>query len=255
MRFDEATEYTRENTGSHFLDSGGASGRHWQQPAPARARCVSTDLPDLTEVDCLCGPSINLTAWLAECITEAEDFGASFHEWAAEREGSWFELVSAWMEGQGYTQAAGDNTYNSQNDFSQDFVYEVWQRPESGSEWLYDDDAIVVMFIHTGADIRGGYGRPLFSHASDNTSEHPFPLDWRVKVALSEEGTEDSDPLTEDNGDSPYWDDWYDFVRSCTRAGFEQGRIVIGSDGEPVARVVNPDTGHEVEVSFEWWAE
>ena len=32
ISYNTALEITRENTGKHFLDSGGASGRHWQQP-------------------------------------------------------------------------------------------------------------------------------------------------------------------------------------------------------------------------------
>jgi hypothetical protein len=37
MNIEKIAEYTRQNTGTHFLDSGGESGRHWQQSLPTDA--------------------------------------------------------------------------------------------------------------------------------------------------------------------------------------------------------------------------
>jgi hypothetical protein len=37
MQIEKIAEYTRQNTGTHFLDSGGDSGRQWQRELPNEA--------------------------------------------------------------------------------------------------------------------------------------------------------------------------------------------------------------------------
>jgi len=74
-------------------------------------------------------------------------------------------------------QAARDNTYNSENDFSSNFVFSIFQ-PEDASDWCYSDDVFVVVETHLGGDVRGNYG-PLRVYRVDNIAESGF-LDWVV---------------------------------------------------------------------------
>ena len=82
------------------------------------------------------------------------------------------------MKHLGYTQATRGNTYNTENDLDQNFVYEIWMpTDEEGwaieDDWLYSDDAICVMYLHTGADVRGGYSDPL---AVKWKGDYPLPM-------------------------------------------------------------------------------
>ena len=187
MNYKTVLKYTRYNSGKHFLDSGFESGRHWQQPAPSKDEILlGTDPWDV---------SINLTKLLADTC-EFDVIGAAFYRWhvgISQRWwtrrchwGDWFELVPQYLKMQGYTQLARDNTYNAENDLSQNFVWEVWQRPDTFGlpDWIYADasEVLVVLYIHTGADVRGGYSKPLFC---TYRGDYAVPLDNLVEWYLA----------------------------------------------------------------------
>jgi len=159
-----------------MMDSGGSSGRHWQQPSPGNEPVIlGTDPYDTY---------INLTQLLAD-LFECDIEGARFHKWANDRDGGWFELADQYLESKGYTQLARDNTCNGENDLSQGYVYEVWQRPGADvSDWCYadEDEVLIVLYIHTGADIRGGYSKPLFGNF---TGDYSLPFHNCVEWYLS----------------------------------------------------------------------
>jgi len=147
MKYERVIEFTRYNSGTHFLDSGGDNGRIWQQPPPPN--------------NVIDGESICLTGVLVEHFDEDEALNAAYREWVAERDGSWFETAAEFMEEMGYVSLGRDNTYNSENDFDQVFVYEAWSL-DHGIDWCYSSDVVMTLFVHTGADVRGGYSPPLF---------------------------------------------------------------------------------------------
>ena len=155
------TKYTRYNSGKHFLDSGGESGRLWQQPIEKRS--VWFDKSGEYSV-------ISTDHLLS--FANIHPLHQQFYKW--EQGDSWFDGVLKFMESHGYTQVARDNTYNSENDLSQDFVWEVWDNADS-PDWIYSDSVVIVIYVHTGADIRGGYSKPIICTFD---GDHCMPLDW-----------------------------------------------------------------------------
>lgn len=94
--------------------------------------------------------------------------------WATEQEDAlcrWF----ARLKHQPYEHVTRDNTYNSENDLSANFVFSVFA-PVDRSEWFWCDDVFVVVEKHLGGDVRGNYG-PAEVYCADNIGETGF-LDW-----------------------------------------------------------------------------
>ena len=181
MKRERVIEFTRQNTGKHFLDSGFSSGRIWQQPAPAENADVILDEY----------PLISVTQWLVYCAEEQSEIMVAFDKAAEEDERSdWFEIGSRTMKDLDYIRIVRGNTYNDENDLDQCFIYEIWL-PEGleDEDWIYCEDAICVMYLHTGADIRGGYSAPL---AVKWTCEYSIPMNYCVEYHCEgEEGSEE----------------------------------------------------------------
>jgi hypothetical protein len=173
----------RHNSGKHFLDSGDFYGRHYDKPP------ITKDTPLVTigtwgndEVTA----TIETARFLAETCDVDFDIQKQFEEWAALEENSelsWFEAGEQFAtEVLGLQQLARDNTYNGENDLSQDYVWEVYSENDKG-DWIYDGDAIMVVYAHTGCDVRGGYAYPLFLRCK---GDYAIPVDLCAEFYISE---------------------------------------------------------------------
>jgi len=173
ISIETVSKYTRQNTGSHFLDSGGAYGRIYNKPI----------LKNLASMDGDYGAVISVTHLLAE-FAEIHPLHKQFYKYANRPENvrePWFELGDSFMRERGYTQSCRDNTYNADNDFDQEFVYEIWTPEHSGSDdYLYDDDAVVLIYAHTGCDVRGGYASPMI--VTFPSCEYTMPFDFQCSL-------------------------------------------------------------------------
>lgn len=192
--------YCRWNSGSHFLDSGGAYGRHHEKPPIAKG-CVpvvcearNVNWKGRNGVD-VCA-TIETGHFLADKLNVDREIQAQFDEWAAERDETWFESAETFCsEVLGLEKAASDNVYNGEQDLSQVYQWSVWRTPESNGDWIYDDDALAVIFIHTGCDVRGGYSAPLFCRTN---GEYIVPVDHCAEF-FAESGTDaDGEQLDDD---------------------------------------------------------
>ena len=74
-----------------------------------------------------------------------------------------------------YRQEMRDNTYNSENDFSANFVFSVYV-PDDAADGFYEDDTFVVIERHLGGDVRSNYG-PLAVFRVDSLADTEF-FDW-----------------------------------------------------------------------------
>ena len=177
---EQVISHTRQNTGTHFLDSGGESGRAWQQPAP-------TKLIEIRADGTWWQSAITLTGLLQEHAEVVEDVQAAIEaEYEADREVSNFEVGPRVMKRLGYHEMTRDNTCNwGSNDLDQCFVYEVWSKDE-GEDWIYAEDAVVLVYAHTGADVRGGYARPI---AVRFDGELAIPIELVVSFCYADEST------------------------------------------------------------------
>ena len=173
MKIETALKYTRYNSGMHFLDSGGDNGRIWQQNSPERdVWHDGFDEPG----------TMSLTHILAKKF-EFTKAHRGFYNWLRhnESEQAWMLEIEDFFSQYGFWQrVARDNTFNGENDLDQNFIWEVWQAEHlSGEDWVYGEsngtDYQLVLQVHTGADIRGGYSAPMF--VSFDSDEYILPMD------------------------------------------------------------------------------
>lgn len=164
----------RTNTGRHMLDSGGAYGRHWERN---QERDFASEPESTIEAYCHNGEAEilvthNIYHWLNAAVTYDEEWDEKFHEFAEREEVSdlpWLRVAKAWPghlyehegltvagiygEGSGFTV----NTYNGEDLLSQVLQYVYFEVAE---ERYWYDDGFVVLQIHNGCDVRGGYTEP-----------------------------------------------------------------------------------------------
>jgi hypothetical protein len=172
------TSFTRQNTGKHFLDSGDYYGRVYETPAPCGLFSVARDGT----------VSLTLTGLLAQYATMVAEVQEALEAaLAADERLGHFEVGPQVMEALGYEQVARDNTYNGEQDLDQNFVYEVWQKEGCDREWIYDETAIVLVYAHTGCDVRGGYSTPL---AVRFAGEYSIPVDLVVSFSPADAAAE-----------------------------------------------------------------
>jgi len=161
-----AHEMLIENTGAHILDSGGLYGRHWER---------NRKINDFRKT-----PSINVTVWddgmidvainVYHFITKVlgrdelcERLEKEFYEFAEYKDGSWFNLMAEFskkvLRGKYKYRILGYwNTYNFEynllSQVLQGITFEVSN--ELGTEHY------VILQVHGGCDVRGGYTSPRF---------------------------------------------------------------------------------------------
>lgn len=96
--------------------------------------------------------------------------------WVSEEEPAllrWFARLTC----QQYQHNVRDNTYNSDNDLSANFVFTIYT-PENCGDWCYSDDTFITVETHLGGDVRGNYSN-FKVYRLDNIAESGF-LDWTV---------------------------------------------------------------------------
>lgn len=195
----------RHNTGRKFLDSGDHYGRHYEKPPIDLSDPIAT--LDVWRNDV--SGSMETAAYLnAQCNVDRE-IQDRFDEWAALEENSemsWFEAGETFAtEVLGLTQFARNNTYNTENDLTQNYVWEVYGEEDgSRGDWLYNDDALMVVYAHTGCDVRGGYAYPLFLRS---TTDYAIPVDMCVEYRILEARRDGE--VIEDHGLDERWSNGY----------------------------------------------
>ena len=158
-----------ENTGTHFLDSGGANGRVWQQNAgkvvadfeaqpSATAEIYVREWQGKLVAEVL--PCVNIFHLLTGGALELDDLCHEFNampvnEWDGDYNGVSLD-GSEWLEARGFAMCkesrGGWNTYNWGANHSQ-----VMQGNELTLEGEYGEEKYLLLQIHGGADVRGGY--------------------------------------------------------------------------------------------------
>ena len=157
-----------ENTGTHGLDSGGAYGRNWQRNAGMTcndfdampAAILEIDLrkwQDKPHADMMI--SVNIYHKLTSGILELDDLCRQFNampvdDWKSDLNGV-SDSGENWLSDRGFVwgdRHCGFNTYNWENNFSQ-----VLQGNFVARDGEYGEENYVLLQIHGGADVRGGY--------------------------------------------------------------------------------------------------
>ena len=187
----------RENTGRQICDSGGAYGRwHEKEEIDPESPLCSMEFygwsEDGTPEEGRYGPrgeistTLHAGAFLDEVGEIDRELQAKFESFAANRDDPrepWEDALQAFMEEEypGWECASRGNTYNEESDLDQCFTWWVFVNPEEVSDWIFADDGeyVTILRMHTGCDVRGGYGRPLFvtERFSKGGEGYPIPID------------------------------------------------------------------------------
>jgi len=149
-------EMLTENTGAHILDSGLVYGRHWQ-----RNRAIKdfrkTPVVEVDE-DILLISTFHYLSRHLQRDQESERVEREFYSWADERQyncKSWLMLMLEYAEklqAQGWGPWNSFNTYNWENYLSQVIQGIYILNPEG--------EPYVILQVHNGCDVRGGYTKP-----------------------------------------------------------------------------------------------
>lgn len=148
-------EMLRENTGTHFLDSGGKDGRMWQKNQTKifqKEPRVSYEIYNGEIVH-----SVSLFHYLNE-ILEEDYFSYEVNKFIQElaEESSEYHYINSLDEEieMAFPQIEykGEviNTYNGEENISQTILFRPFLNTET-------DEVYVLLQIHNGADVRGGY--------------------------------------------------------------------------------------------------
>lgn len=149
-------EMLRENTGTHFLDSGGAYGRNWQRNG---ARDFEREAPVGLSFEHGIEVGLNVYHFLKDRLEYSPAMDRrflAFCEKPKNRDEGWLELADKFAEARSvdsmdrpYTR----NTYNGDDLLSQVVQYVGFRDSKSL-------EGYVLLQVHGGCDVRGGYTRP-----------------------------------------------------------------------------------------------
>jgi len=166
---DKLTEMLTENTGRHMLDSGGVYGRNWERN---QGRDFTSEPEGKLEFWQRNGelsilPVVSVYHFLKDRLEYNPELDERYREYV-EEEGLPLDLRSAEsfvesLDGKGlYGDDSGPltvNTYNGEDLLSQVLQYVYWADE--------DGDAHVMLQIHGGCDVRGGYTDPVAFDVTD----------------------------------------------------------------------------------------
>ena len=150
-------QVVRQNTGSHFLDSGFENGRHWQQPLPTKA--IELDFYERGGIIKEVSGTISTSAFL-DSTTEIDQEKTEWLREASQDTSDMREYAKLLAEELGLEAGKVYYTYNEENDLSQNFQYVVVVA--NSDHWMDDlKEGYVIITTHNGADARGGFSCPV----------------------------------------------------------------------------------------------
>ena len=144
-------EMLTESTGEHFLDSGGDNGRHWQQNQKKTLSDFESEPYEIIEDEDTDYPYRELSVFhhLTRTLEYQETRTKDFNRWIAEeeRENNLCDAEDYLSEFYDYNTTIV-NSYNEDCDLSQVIQFVAGR--------IFEDD-LILLSIHNGADVRGGY--------------------------------------------------------------------------------------------------
>jgi hypothetical protein len=158
-----------ENTGTHFLDSGGDGGRMWQRNAKKtlddfRSEPYATIDPKYGDV------SVSTFHYLTERLIFAQGMTEQFQEFAKEyQDESWRGVMSLFVESLGIDEQERDSIENQTWEFnSYNFDRFIISQTLQGRFFTLGNSEYLLLQIHGGADVRGGYTAPKMFTVKDD---------------------------------------------------------------------------------------
>lgn len=155
---DVIEDLLKEKTGKHFLDSGGAYGRHWEENQDRNFR-------DENELDIeVYGEDVELSLNLYHYLTsvlkisnKSEKLNKELQKYMEMSEDNYLIDMENFAKDKDMY-IATENTYNYDTILSQTIQYVIMSEDE---DWVYSVDPVyIILQIHNGCDVRGGYTKP-----------------------------------------------------------------------------------------------
>ena len=182
----------QENTGSHFLDSGGAYGRNWQRNQKIKS---FKDLPAVNfkvwkdgQLELTVNIFHYLSAYL-ELDKVAKNLQRRFDRFESKPENEsvgWLALLEQFVdklkEKANIETHGTTNTYNYDNLLSQVLQY---------AEFEIDGETYIALQIHNGCDVRGGYTAPKFFRVRDSGYFHLAQYDIDLSCGCTSRTSDD----------------------------------------------------------------
>ena len=153
-----------EDTGKHFLDSGDAYNRHWQKNQKLkiddfvnREMITYNKDDDYHSVD-----TFQFLYYALNVDKNTDELNKLFDEFINREENkdecyltNMYDFVSELIQ-KDYDKI--DNTYNFNETLNQDFQFGIFE---------YNNNEYVILQIHNGCDVRGGYTKPYIFKVDD----------------------------------------------------------------------------------------
>lgn len=157
-----------ENTGRSMLDSGDAYGRHWQRNEGLTVADFDAMPRQTHSADY--GTELNVYHYLAERLTFAPEVDAAWREFDNLRpELSWYESMDEWLDSlEVPAEGAGDYYSDARFSFNSYNVESLLSQTIQFTKFGLEGRIFVLLQIHGGADVRGGYTRPRVFEVHDD---------------------------------------------------------------------------------------
>ena len=182
-----------ENTGTHFLDSGGANGRMWQRNQAKTIEDFDNELEatieksEWTDKDGKVHTEYERDVSVFHYLSELEldhvcdkfnELNTDCLEWGGDISWGVCQAGADFLELIGMESKHQFNTYNGDSDLSQ-----VLQ-----GSWLdMDGETYLLLQIHGGADVRGGYTDAKLFKVQDDWIIHPYLQEYVDSSEIEEE--------------------------------------------------------------------
>ncbi len=148
-------EMLKENTGTHMLDSGGETGRHWQRN---QQRDFSSEPGSNLEFHFYAKGHLSISytrkvlPYLSERLTFNRELNNEFQHFLKSGDFCYLEAMEEFCRVNEF-EFSTVNTYNGECNLDQTLQYTAFGRTE------FPDH--VLLQIHGGCDVRGGYTKPV----------------------------------------------------------------------------------------------
>lgn len=178
-----------ENTGKHFLDSGGTDGRMWQRNQGKTIEDFENEPEELYQFDHKYGDivrTVSVFHYLTNNL-ELDDICDEFNRLQDESD-NWegdCEAYGVSSEASDYLDSLEDvdiqrtwNTYNGESDLSQ-----VLQ----GANIEIDGESYILVQVHGGADVRGGYTDAKLFKMEEEGIIHEYLWEFKDSYELEQD--------------------------------------------------------------------
>ena len=180
---EEIYKMLTENTGTHFLDSGGECNRHWQKNASKTIDDFNNELEVsyVYEYEYI-ERTVSVFHYLSQLELDNVCIGFNHQqnkctEWDAPINGVCSEAWNTLINNFDVRNRRTWNTYNGDSDLSQ-----VLQ----GANLTIDGEHYILIQIHNGADVRGGYTNAKLFKLEEEGLIHEYLFEYEEESQILE---------------------------------------------------------------------